>query len=448
MGVSGVAAARLLRRSGASVRCSDLGADKEVMRRAEELKGIGCRVETGGHTERFARRAELAVISPGIDPSLPLLGDIIRAGVPVISEIELAFRFCKSRVIAVTGTNGKTTTVSLIERMLVEAGMETTACGNIGRAFSDIVAGATAPEQVVLEVSSFQLEFVREFKPHIAVALNIAEDHLDRYRDMHEYAKAKSAIFRAQGEGDWAVIRSGDVPLWRKFGVLGSQSLMPFGAGGRLGDGVYIREGRVVLAHRGRECGVCRMDEIRLTGDHNKENVMAAAAAAWAGGAGTDAIGRAVRDFGGLPHRMEEVATWKGVRFVNDSKATNPAAVIAALGAAGGPVVLIAGGRDKGFDYSRIRGEARRVVRAAVLIGEAREKIAAELAGATRLLSAVSLREAVGAAARMAQPGDTVLLSPACSSYDMFRNFEERGDEFRRSVRELMTNNKYQMAKK
>jgi UDP-N-acetylmuramoylalanine--D-glutamate ligase len=447
IGASGTAAAKLLVREGAVVSCSDLSEADDARRRASRLEAVGCRIELGRHTERFARGAEMVVISPGIDPSLPFVREMALRGVPVLSEIELAYRFCSRPIVAVTGTNGKTTTVALMERVLVRAGRDAVACGNIGRPFSDVVGGGREPEIVVLEVSSFQLDGVSRFKPWIAVVLNVADDHLDRYRGIEDYRKAKAMIFRNQDGGDWAIVNARERAGWERLGALRNQSVLEFSAEGDVDGGACVREGSLVVKWRGEIETVCPRDEVRLTGGHNVENALAVAAAATVCGVGPEAVGEVLRSFSGLPHRMEPVGTWNGVRFINDSKATNPDAVIRALQAVAGPVILIAGGRDKGFDYSVLRGEISKRVKVVVLIGEARGKMRRNLDGAAETCGAESMPEAVRAAAERAAPGDTVLLSPACSSYDMYKSFEERGEEFKKSVVKLMTNDKEQMTK-
>jgi len=448
IGASGAAAAQLLLQRGAVVRCSDRCQEEDVQRKAAFLRDLGCRVELGAHREDFARGAELAVISPGIDPSIPLVKKLAHDGIPLLSEIELAFRFCACPVIAVTGTNGKTTVVTLLEKVLLASGRRAVACGNIGRPFSEGVGGENSPELVVLEVSSFQLEAIREFTPWIGVILNITDDHLDRYPGLEEYARAKAALFRNQGSRDWAVVRAEDRAVWEKYEVLGRQSVLLFSASGALDEGA-CREGDTLLIKRdGRRGEICRRRDVTLVGEHNIENVLAVAAVSSICGVKLGVLRETIESFHGLPHRMEPIATQGGVRYINDSKATNPGAVIRALQSLEGPVLLIAGGKDKGFDYSVLRKEVSKKVKTSILIGEAKERMRRALDGVTETLYAETLPDAVEFAAARAVPGDTVLLSPACSSYDMFNNFEERGEVFKRCVWGLMTNDKYQMTQR
>lgn len=437
LGASGMAAARLLVREGAVVNCSESEDGKEIERRALELERIGCRVERGGHTEEFAGGAELVVISPGVAPSLPVVRRMVQRGVPVISEIELAYRFCACPIIAVTGTNGKTTAVTLLERVLKEAGKNAMAAGNIGRPFSDLMESGRGPEIAVIEVSSFQLEGVRDFRPWIAVALNVADDHLDRYGTFDDYVRAKAMIFRNQGAGDWAVIREEDREMWGREGVIGAQSVMPFSAAASIAKGAYVEEDALVLARKGEMETVCGRGEVRLIGDHNIENALAVAAAASICGVDAGIVRGVLREFKGLPHRMEIVGSRQGVRFINDSKATNPDAVRRALQAVGERVILIAGGRDKGFDYTVLREEVSKRVKAVIFIGEAGERMKRMIGDVTESYLEGSLGAAVHRAVRIASPGDTVMLSPACSSFDMFRNFEDRGDKFKEIVKRL-----------
>jgi UDP-N-acetylmuramoylalanine--D-glutamate ligase len=434
LGESGMAAARLLAQKGARVSCSDSGSGDELGRRAAGLTRAGCRVELGGHTDSFAQGAEMVVISPGIDPGIPIVAKMKKSGIPVIAEIELAYRFCKNPVVAITGTNGKTTTVKLLEQILLESGRNAVACGNIGNAFSALVVDEEEPEVIVIEVSSFQLEGVIRFKPWIAVALNVSEDHIDRYERMSDYVRAKAALFRNQTREDWAVVRDEEVGLWRGQDALGTQSVFPFSSRKRLSEGAYVEGGEIVVERKGKKEIVCRIDELYLKGGHNIENALAAAAAASLCGVGASAMERVLRKFRGLPHRMELVGNRNGITFINDSKATNPDAVLHALETVGDGIILIAGGRDKGFDYSVLRKEVTQRVKAVVLVGEASERMKRALGDAAETYLARDLYEAVRKAAEIAVAGDTILLSPSCSSFDMFRNFEERGEEFKRAV--------------
>ncbi len=437
LGKSGMAAAELLLKSEAIVGCSDSGDDDEIKKRATKLEAMGARIELGSHTDSFARDAEMVVISPGIDPNTQIVSAILERGLPLIAEIELAYSFCKCPVLAVTGTNGKTTTARLLERFLVESGRAAVVCGNIGTPFSAVIAESVEPEMVVLEVSSFQLERVKSFKSWIAIALNVSEDHNDRYRGMDAYVIAKAAIFRNQTAGDWAVVRDEDMDIWRGVGAFGNQTVLPFSSDKVLPEGAFVEDGELVLNRGGDRLVLGRTDTVRLMGMHNIENILAAAAAASICGVEPAVMERVLKSFGGLPHRMEPVDEWNGVRFINDSKGTNPDALIRALQAIEGKVVLIAGGRDKGFDYSVLKTEISNRVREIVLIGEARETMKRALSDVARVRFAEDLSNAVRIAMEIAVAGDTVLLSPACSSFDMFKNYEERGNEFKRIVRQL-----------
>ncbi|MEJ2746075.1 MAG: UDP-N-acetylmuramoyl-L-alanine--D-glutamate ligase, partial [bacterium] len=381
---------------------------------------------------------ELAVISPGIDPSIPFVRGLVLRGVTVLSEIELAYRFCSSPIVAVTGTNGKTTAVTLMERVLVGAGKRAVACGNMGKPFSDLVGTGGDPEIVVCEISSFQLEGVSRFKPWIAVALNVTDDHLDRYRDIDDYRKAKAAIFQNQDGGDWAIVNARERADWEGISAIGNQSVVEFSSDGEVNEGAYLLDGSLMVKWRGKAATICRRDEVCLMGDHNVENALAVAAAATICGVGPETVRGELKAFKGLPHRMEPVGSWNGVGFINDSKATNPDAVIRALKAVEGPVILIAGGKDKGFDYSVLEREVSKRVKAVVLVGEATAKIERDLDGAVEIRRAEGMSEAVRTAVGCAIPGDIVMLSPACSSYDMYRNYEERGDDFKKEVLDMV----------
>jgi UDP-N-acetylmuramoylalanine--D-glutamate ligase len=438
IGASGAAAAALLLRKGARVSCSDSGASEEAVERARRIEGMGGRVELGGHTERFADGAEMVVISPGIDPSMPFVKGLALRGIPFLSEIELAYRFCTSPIVAVTGTNGKTTTVTLLERALVRGGRRALACGNIGTPLSDVVGMEREPEIIVCEISSFQLERVSRFRPWIALALNVADDHLERYRDIDDYRSAKAAIFRNQKAGDWAIVNARERADWERTSVLGNQSVLEFSSDGEVDEGACLRDASLVVRLKGKTVEICRRGDLLLKGDHNVENALAVAAAAMLCGVGPEAVREELKTFKGLPHRMERVMTWSGVNFINDSKATNPDAVVRALRAVEGPIILIAGGKDKGFDYSVLRGEVSKGVKTVVLIGEASEKMEHDLGGVVETRREGSMSEAVRTAVKYAIPGDTVMLSPACSSYDLYNNYEERGDDFKKVVLDMV----------
>ncbi len=429
LGTSGVAAARLCLRRGATVLGTDAKGEPQVGANALALRAEGATLALGGHDAVDFDRADLVVMSPGV-PSFARLAAAERAGVTVIGEVELSIRQLPRRtpIVAVGGTNGKSTVTSLVGAIFEGAGKRTFTGGNLGEPLADHVDEAW--DVVVLEVSSFQMERVRDFQPRVSILLNVTPDHLDRYPSFEAYAHAKGNAFARQTETDLAVVPFGDALCHAEAGR-GKGRLVTFGPGGDIDvtdaevkDGV--RSARYPRALFG------------IQGGHNALNVAAAVAACADMGASADVIGRVLRDFRGLPHRMVLVREVGGVRYYDDSKGTNVgASVTALLGIAEKKAVLIAGGRDKGGSYGPLVDALVKRGRAAILIGEAAEAIAASIGDAIPVRRVTSLAEAVRASAALAQPGDAVLLSPACSSFDMFRDYKHRGEEFVRAVGEL-----------
>ncbi len=434
---SGAAACKVLAERGAVVQGSDVRTREKLTADLTELERRGVPVETGGHTPAAFLGADLIVISPGVETEHPLLADARGRGIPVWGEVELAYRLTPARFLAVTGTNGKSTTTSLIGVMLEAAGIPSVVAGNIGTALCEVVPGLGPAHWVVAELSSFQLETIVTFRPHIAVLLNLAPDHLDRYADVTDYYLAKARIFMNQTPEDAAVLNA-EEPLIPVYAAgLRARPLL-FSRTRTVGDGAFVRDGRVVVRREGRSAAACPVSDIRILGLHNLENSLAAAAAAAEAGASPEAIATALRQFPGLPHRLEPVGEREGVRFINDSKGTNVGAVVKSLEGFAHGVILIAGGKDKGGDFTPLRPLVASRVKRLLLLGQAREKIREQLQGACPIEEVATLAEAVRRGAELAQPGDTVLLSPACASFDMFRDFEHRGDEFRLAVQRLL----------
>ncbi len=434
---SGIAACRVLAERGAQVLGTDRSPRERLPGGMAALEAQGVRLETGGHRPESFLAADLIVVSPGVPTELDLLARARAAGVPIWGEVELASRLTSARFVGVTGTNGKSTTTSLLGAMLEAAEFPTAVAGNIGTALCGVVPGLTPSHWVVAELSSFQLETIVTFRPHVAVLLNLAPDHLDRYPDLRSYYAAKARIFMNQEAEDYAVLNADDPPTLEWARGIRSQPRL-FSRVRTMGDGAYVRGGEVLVRRAGRPEPVCRVEEIRIPGLHNLENALAAAAAA-AIEVPAEAIGAALRSFPGLPHRLEFVAEAGGVRYVNDSKGTNVGAVAKSLEGYQGGVILIAGGKDKGGDFRPLRPLLESRVRVLLLLGQAREAMRAQLDGACPMEDVASLPAAVERAAEIAVAGDTVLLSPACASFDMFRNFEERGEVFRRAVSDLVS---------
>jgi UDP-N-acetylmuramoylalanine--D-glutamate ligase len=438
LGRSGMAAASLLRRDGARVVVRDESAGDQLQERAMRLRRQGVRVELGNQFDRTTH-FDLAVVSPGIGPERPIVREVLTQNTPLLSELELAYRFCLCPIIAITGTNGKTTTTELIAAMLAGCGKRTTAAGNIGTAFSDAVEGSAGLDAVVLETSSFQLERIEQFRANIAVLLNITPDHLDRYESMEAYATAKSFVFMNQRPEDTAVVSAEAMETLRRLGIGIKARPIRFSAYNRQAD-VWLDwfDGETIWC-RLPECRgiLLKMSETNLRGVHNAENVLAALTTGLAMGLPVSQMREAICSYCPQPHRCEYVAEVGGVTYINDSKATNVDAVEKALRSLPGRSVLIAGGRDKGLNFTSLKEVVAEKVKLAVLIGEAQEKIWRAWSKATSCVRASSMEEAVRLAASHARRGDTVLLSPACASFDMFENYEHRGEQFKRHVLNL-----------
>ena len=438
---SGLAAARFLARAGARVTATDLRSADELPTEVRELQALGIRLVLGGHPPGLASRTDLVVTSPGVPPSSVPLDEAVRRGVPVWGELELAYREIRDPeafVIAITGTKGKSTTSTLVFEILKRAGRKVALGGNIGRPLLDVVAGAATGTTFVVEVSSFQLETVDAFRAQGAVLLNVAPDHLDRYPSYEAYVRAKERLFARQDDRDWAVVYGAN-PLTVNMAsraksrkVFFSMDCLPGSTAQLYTDGPWI-----VKHDDGRTTGLVSIEAIPLRGRHNVENTMAAVAVADLMGVEPEVIREAVAAFSGISHALEKVAELRGVSFYNDSKATNVAAASAALSSFEQGVILILGGRSKGDTFEALRDEVSRKVKQIIALGESRDRVYEVFAGVVPVTRCTSLREAVEVAFAEARPGDTVLLSPACASFDMFRDYADRGEQFRREVERL-----------
>jgi len=450
LGRSGEAAARFLRERGARVWCSDSKTAGEVgPETVRRLTEAGCALRLGPQKPGDFLGADLVVVSPGVPTDLPPLQEALAAGTPVIGELELAARFLEAPVVAVTGSNGKTTTVSLIDHMLQAADIPHWTGGNIGRPLTGFlladpaIPGPGVPRVVLAEVSSFQLETIERFRPWVSIWTNLSPDHLDRYPDMEAYAEAKARIFLNQTDRDTAVLPHEDAWLNAHPDRVRAR-VLPVARGGGVDPGPgAVLESRHVRLRLERDGPLERYDTERfpLVGRHNRENLAMALLAARLCGAAPDVLQRALESFRGLEHRLEWVGERGGVRFYNDSKATTVDSVVCALASFEGPVLLLAGGKDKGGSYAPLRGPLRQRARLLCLYGQAAGRMEKELAGSCPVLRVDDLEAAVRSAARSARSGDTVLLSPACSSFDMFRDYEDRGERFKQIVRRLLREN-------
>jgi UDP-N-acetylmuramoylalanine--D-glutamate ligase len=436
LGRSGLAACRLLASAGATVTASDRTHAEALAVDLDSLRALGVRVEAGGHRPETILEADVLVVSPGVDVRIPLLARARALGIPIWSEVEVAYRSCRARFLGITGSNGKSTTTTLVGLMLQQAEVPVVVAGNIGTALCEVVPGLGPDRWVVAELSSFQLETIETFRPGVACLLNISQNHLDRYGGMRDYIRAKGRLFLNQEPGDWAVLNADD-PLVLEAAAGTRARRLLFSRSHPVEEGAFLEGDRLLFRRAGETREVCRAQDIRVRGVHNLENALAAIAAATLAGGSCEAARDVLAEFPGLEHRLEPVAAVRGVQYVNDSKGTSVGAVVRSLESFPGRVILIAGGRDKGSDFTPLRPVVEGRVKALVLIGEAREKIAKALAGAAPVHGADSMEEAVRRAAALAAPGDVVLLSPACASFDMFRDFEDRGRAFKGAVRAL-----------
>jgi UDP-N-acetylmuramoylalanine--D-glutamate ligase len=436
---SGIAAAEFLARHGARVVATDVKGESELGDAARTLRGRGVRLELGGHRAATFTGASMVVVSPGVPWDRPELEAARSAGVPVIAELELAFRHLSGRVAAITGTKGKSTTTAALGAMLREAGFDARVGGNIGAPLVGLVEGSTTQTKFAVEVSSFQLEGTVRFHPQVAAWLNLSPDHLDRHPSLEAYVAAKARVFANQGPEDWAVVNADDPVVLQQARAARSRKLLFRVTGEPLpsGDGAFFEEDLARLRLDGREETLFRRDEVVLPGAHLRGDLLVAAAAARLLGADTGSIARAVRAFRGVEHVLELVATVDGVSYYNDSKATNVEAARRSLEAFAQPVLLVLGGRYKGGDFGLLAPELRAHGRRVLAIGEARERVQAALGDVVPVEPCASLAEAVLRARAAALPGDVVLLAPACSSFDMFTDYVERGRAFKAEVLRL-----------
>jgi len=433
---SGRAAVDLLLSRGARVTATDSRPADELELPSGEWLARDVRMELGGHPAGMLHGAEIVVVSPGVPSDSEIVSQAADRGIPVIGELELAYRLSRGAWLAVTGTNGKTTTTALLGELVKRAGRPTVVAGNIGIALSSEVADTSNDGYVVAEVSSFQLDTIDTFKPRVAVLLNVTEDHLDRYPSFREYAESKRRIFENQTAEDYAVLNFDD-RIVRELKDTLSAAVVPVSVDGEVPGGVFVRDGAIVTQVGGSERKVIDVSRMALRGPHNLQNAAAATAAALSIGVDLEAIAGVLEAFGPLRHRMEPVAEIDGVTYVNDSKATNVESVQCALRSYGRPIILIAGGRDKDADFERLTELVKANVKRLIVIGEAAPKLRRALGNFVPMETAGSIEEAVRGAASSASPGDVVLLSPACASFDMFRDFEDRGDRFIEAVRGL-----------
>jgi UDP-N-acetylmuramoylalanine--D-glutamate ligase len=440
LGRSGVATARFLVNQGARVTVTDRAPAETLKAAAAALDGLAVHLKLGGHDAVDFETADLVVLSPGVPHTLPMLEPAWAKGTPVIGEMELAAGFITEPILAVTGTNGKTTTTELVGNMLRKSRKNVFVGGNIGTPLIAYADGAHARADVVVaEVSSFQLDTIIDFRPDTAVMLNITDDHLDRYPTFSAYADSKWRIFENQLPSDVAVLNAMDATVTAMIKNRPPIARRKLYSDDAIVKGAQILKDKILLIDAGRQTGSFTLDKSGLIGPHNRENTAAACLAAREQGASDAGIQQAIDEFQGLSHRLETVGRVRGVRFVNDSKATNADAVNRALECFDHPVILIMGGQNKKGDFTGLKSQVRRRVKTLVAMGEAKDEIVTALAGDPEkgILEAESMEEAVEKAFGAAVEGETVLLSPACASFDMFDNYAQRGNRFREIVERL-----------
>ncbi len=435
MARSGMSAARLALEGGGLPFVSDSGSEDKLKVQCDELRNLGVPFETGGHTSKLLE-SDYLVVSPGVPTTADVLTRARQKGVPVFSELEFASWHCKARMVAVTGSNGKTTTTTLIGEILTAAGFDTHVCGNIGRPLAEVVERTTADSIAVVEVSSFQLETIADFKPFVATVLNLTPDHIDRHGSFEEYKKAKYRVTENQTDKDVLILNRDDRETIADNPTTRARRIF-FSAVSRTDCETWVEEGSLCTRINGDKVPVIKTDEIAIKGPHNLQNAATAVAVASQFGVEPETMARVLKNFPGVEHRLETVGMVAGVEFVNDSKATNVDSVCYALRSMTRPTYLILGGRDKEGDFRPLVETGRDRIKSIVAIGECKEKIFGVLGKAFPTQFADSLEDAVNLCFDLALPGETVLLSPGCASFDQFDSFEHRGRAFKTAVASL-----------
>jgi UDP-N-acetylmuramoylalanine--D-glutamate ligase len=432
---TGVATALFCAGHNAIVSATETRSESELGDAPAKLRVAGVALELGGHTEKMFLAQDLIIPSPGVPADDAFLALARRKGITVWSEIELAYRFLEGKLIGITGSNGKTTTTTLVHHILQAGAMKAFLAGNVGTPLIGEVEKMDEGSTAVVELSSFQLELIAKFRPNIGALLNLTPDHLDRHRTMEAYAKAKARIFENQTELDAAILNADDAAS-AKYAPKKPQVFW-FSRQKQVAQGACVHGDDIVVAHHGKEDRVMKVGEIPLAGAHNLENVLAAVIIARLAGVDATTIAKAVKSFPGVEHRLEFVTEIGGVRYYNDSKATNVDATLKALDAFPGRILIVLGGKDKGSDYTVLQRPLREKAILALLIGAAADKIEKQIAGSVAIERAGTIERAVEAASLAARPGDVVVLAPACASFDQFENYEQRGRVFKQLVRDL-----------
>lgn len=435
MGKTGIATARFLGAQGARVVVTDEKPRHQWESPYEQIANEKW-LETGTYNAGILRGADLVIPSPGVPPDNEILLAAVQEKIPVISEIELAYRFLKSPIIAVTGTNGKTTTTTLLGKILTQAGKKVFVGGNIGNPLIEYAGNPQTADFIVAEISSFQLQWMEDFHPFIAVLLNVTYDHINYHGSFAEYLRIKSRIFSNQVKADFAILNADD-PLQKSMAQSIRAQVICFSSATELPHGIYLKDNTIYFKPFDRPEESFPLSMIKITGRHNVENVMAAIMVARISGCDRDSIIAAITDFSGLPHRIEFTAEKKGVRFYDDSKGTNVGSVVRALDTFSAPVILLLGGRDKDGDFATLQPLLAKKVKKVILFGEARDRIGSLLGEVIPSEKQATLHKAIASAFKNATTGDVVLLSPGCASFDEFKNYKERGNFFKDIVRKL-----------
>lgn len=435
LAVSGIPTVQVLNNLGAKIKVNDKKSAEQLEDAVEQLKDIEVEMVLGDHPTQLADWPDFAVISPGVPMDIPLVQELKKKGKEVLSEIELAYRFSKAPIVAITGTNGKTTTTALTGEIFKRSGRKTFIVGNIGKPIISVALTADAEDILVAEISSFQLEGVKDFKPVASAILNLTPDHLDRHKTFENYINAKARIFEKQTEKDFVILNADDDETL-KLAQKSRARVFYFSRKRLMGAGAFVERDFIIVKKGDFKERVCPVRFLKIPGDHNLEDALAAAALAWGMEVPAGIIGEALMAFEGVEHRLEYVDTINGVRYVNDSKGTNPDASIKAIQAMHTPTILIAGGYEKGSDFDELVDSFGDKIKGVVLLGETALKIkkTCQKRGYNNIYIVKDMEEAVNAATKMAEEGDCVLLSPACASWDMYRNFEERGRIFKQMV--------------
>jgi UDP-N-acetylmuramoylalanine--D-glutamate ligase len=435
---TGVETAKFLSKKGVNVVVSDIKAAENLDEELQELSGCEIDFDLGGHSKKVVEETDMIVISPGVSSQIPILKEARALDIPIISEIELAYNFCSAPILAITGTNGKTTTTTLTGEIFSAVKDEVVVGGNIGLPLIQEAPKLSEKGVVVAEISSFQLENIRDFRPKISLIINLTPDHLDRHGSFNNYIEAKKKIFLNQQVNDYTVLNYDD-ELTRKLGNETQAQTVYFSQKEKVENGLYIKNGKVINDLTAAEEPLIKVNDIEIKGPHNLENVLGSIAIALLSDINPELIKEVLRKFGGVEHRIEDIAIIKGVRYINDSKATNPVAAMKALETFSEPLTLIAGGMDKKSDFTEFARGIVENVQNLILLGETADKIEDEVRvlGFDKLEKAGSIAEAVEVADKVSAEGDLVLLSPACASWDMFKSYKERGRKFKQAVLNL-----------